>query len=151
MVTTDKLTEIGTDKMFEFRATVNDRPVVLNISEDKSLLDVLRDDLGLTGAKRGCDVGTCGSCAVILNGRALDACVIMAKDTMDAEIQTIEGVEKDGVLHPLQEAFIEQDGLQCGFCTPGQIMAGKALLDANPSPTEDEVKRGLAGNLRRCA
>ena len=150
MVTTDKLTEVGTNETVEFRATVNDQPVLLNISEDKSLLDVLRDDLGLTGAKRGCDVGTCGSCAVILNGRALDSCIIMAKDAVDAEIQTIEGVAKDGVLHPLQEAFITTHGFQCGICTSGFIMSGKALLDKEPKPTTAQIKKAIHKNICRC-
>ena len=150
MVTTDKLTEVGTNETVEFRATVNDQPVLLNISEDKSLLDVLRDDLGLTGAKRGCDVGTCGSCAVILNGRALDSCIIMAKDAVDAEIQTIEGVAKDGVLHPLQEAFITTHGFQFGICTSGFIMSGKALLYKEPKPTTAQTKKAIHKNICRC-
>ena len=150
MVTTEKLTDNITDTTFEFRATVNDKPIRLNISEEKSLLDVLRDDLDLTGAKRGCDVGTCGSCAVILNGRALDSCIIMAKDAVDTEIQTIEGVAIDGVLHPLQEAFITTHGFQCGICTSGFIMSGKALLDKEPKPTTDQIHKAIHKNICRC-
>ncbi|MBI4257536.1 MAG: (2Fe-2S)-binding protein, partial [Thaumarchaeota archaeon] len=113
-------------------------------------LDLLRDELDLTGTKKGCNEGACAACTVLMNGKAILSCLTFAVQTDGQKITTIEGLETRGVLHPLQKAFIEYDGLQCGFCTPGQIMASKALLDSNPTPTEDDVKKALAGNICRC-
>lgn len=116
----------------------------------RTLLDVLRKDLGLTGTKKGCDEGTCGACTVLVDGRAIYACMALALDCAGKSVETIENLGKDGQLHSIQRAFIEQDALQCGFCTPGQIMAAKALLTANPNPSRGEIERGLAGNMCRC-
>jgi len=115
-----------------------------------TLLDVLRNDLGLTGTKKGCDEGTCGACTVILNDRPVYSCLTLAVECEGHQIETIENLSKNGSLHPIQQAFIEQDAFQCGFCTPGQILSLKALLDSNPDPSLQEVKRAVSGNLCRC-
>ena len=116
-----------------------------------SLARVLREQLGLGGTKISCETGNCGACTVVIDGLAVKSCIYLAMKARDKEILTIEGLSSEkGELHPLQEAFIEHFALQCGYCTPGMIMASKALLDENPSPTEEEVKEGLRGNLCRC-
>jgi carbon-monoxide dehydrogenase small subunit len=120
------------------------------VASNKRLLDVLREDLALTGTKEGCGIGVCGACTVLLDGRAVSACLTFAFAADGAEVQTIEGLAQDGVLHPLQAAFIDKGGLQCGYCTPGQIMAAKALLEENPDPSDDEIKHAMMGNLCRC-
>ena len=114
------------------------------------LLDVLRERLGLTGAKRACDFGNCGSCTVLMDGKPVLSCLILAVDAQGKEILTVEGMAKDGQLHPLQQAFIDHGAIQCGFCTPGMLLSAKALLDENPRPTEAEIKEALSGNLCRC-
>jgi len=114
------------------------------------LLDLLRDELGLTGAKRGCETGYCGCCSVLMDGKAIHACSILAMRAKEHEILTIEGMEQDGKLHPIQEAFLEFNAAQCGYCTPGMIMSARALLGSNPSPDRAEVSRALSGNLCRC-
>jgi carbon-monoxide dehydrogenase small subunit len=120
----------------------------------RSLLDVLRNDLGLTGTKKGCDVGDCGACTVIMDGKAVNACLVLGVEANGTQIETIEGlaeITKDGYkLHPLQDSFLKYGAAQCGFCTPGMIMAAKSLLDENPHPTEDEVRFAIAGNICRC-
>lgn len=116
----------------------------------RTLLDVLRDELGLTGAKQGCGTGHCGSCTVLIDGMAVNSCLVLASQAKGKEILTIEGLSKDGQLHPLQQAFIDHFAVQCGFCTSGVILAAKALLDKNPEATEEEIKRRLHGNLCRC-
>jgi len=116
----------------------------------KTLLEVLREDLGLTGTKRGCDLGTCGACTVLINGRPHLSCLTLAVDVQEKEILTIEGLSQGGKLHPLQKGFVEKGAVQCGFCTPGMILTAKALLDEHPRPSEDEVKRAISGNLCRC-
>lgn len=116
-----------------------------------TLTKVLREQLGLTGTKVSCGVGNCGACTVLIDGKAMRSCLLLAMKARGKEIITIEGLrEEDGELHPLQKAFIEHFAVQCGYCTPGMIMSAKALLDENPMPTEDEVKEGLRGNLCRC-
>ncbi len=130
---------------------VNGQTRRLRVRSDQRLLDVLREDLRLTGTKEGCGKGECGSCTVIVDGKAVDACLMMAYQADGASVETIEGLAEDGRLHPLQEAFIEQGGVQCGICIPGMVMAAKALLDRSPaSPKEEEIRQGLAGNLCRC-
>ena len=130
---------------------VNGEERGLDASPTRSLLDVLREDLFLTGTKRGCDGGECGACTVIMNGKAVNSCLVIATELDGAEITTIEGLAKDGKdAHPLQRAFIEKGAVQCGFCTPGMIMTAKAFLDLNPNPTEEEVRSALSGNLCRC-
>jgi len=120
------------------------------VEPHRSLLSVLRGELGLTGAKEGCDDSECGACMVLLDGRPVNSCSFLALQAAGRTVQTVEGLSKEGVLHPLQAAFLEQGGVQCGFCTPGMLMSAKALLDQNPHPTEAEVKRHLGGNLCRC-
>jgi aerobic-type carbon monoxide dehydrogenase small subunit (CoxS/CutS family) len=130
---------------------VNNEQKELDAVPNKSLLDVLREDLFLTGTKRGCDSGECGACTVIMNGKAVNACLVLATELDGAKIITIEGLGKNGEdLHPLQKAFIEKGAVQCGFCTPGIIMTAKAFLDTNPNPTEEEVRDAISGNLCRC-
>lgn len=116
----------------------------------RTLLEVLRDDLGLTGTKRGCSTGDCGACTVLLNGAAVNSCLVLAVDANNKEVLTIEGLANGNQLHPIQEAFLEHGGLQCGYCTPGMILSAKALLDENPQPTVEEVKAAIQGNLCRC-
>jgi carbon-monoxide dehydrogenase small subunit len=130
---------------------VNSEQKELDASPTKSLLDVLREDLFLTGTKRGCDSGECGACTVIMNGKAVNSCLVLATELDGSKITTIEGLGKTAdELHPLQKAFIEKGAVQCGFCTPGIIMTAKAFLDMNPQPTEDEVRDAISGNLCRC-
>ena len=115
-----------------------------------TLLEVLRDSLGLTGAKNGCALGNCGSCTVLIDGKPVTSCLLLAVEAQGKEIVTIEGLSEDGKLHPIQQAFIDHSALQCGFCTPGMILSAKALLDNKPHPTEEEVKEAISGNLCRC-
>ncbi|MBI3328235.1 MAG: (2Fe-2S)-binding protein [Nitrospinae bacterium] len=130
--------------------TVNGEPYEVLVDTRTTLLQLLREDLGLTGTKEGCSEGECGACSVILNGRLVDSCLIFALEAKGGRVETIEGLAKDGELHPLQKAFITCGGVQCGFCTPGMIMASKALLDEVPKPTEDQIRQALGGNLCRC-
>ena len=130
--------------------TVNGELRQIYVEPYYSLLDTLRDVLELTGAKKGCDEGDCGACTVILNGRPVTSCLVLAHSARDAEVTTIEGLATPQSLHPVQEAFVERGGLQCGFCTPGLIMAAVGLLQENPQPTEEEVKFAIGGNLCRC-
>ena len=120
------------------------------VAPNNTLLEVLRDKLGLMGTKRGCDLGACGACTVLINGEAFLSCVMLAVDAGGKEIMTIEGLAEGGDLHPLQNAFVEKGGLQCGFCTPGMILTAKAILDEEEHPTEEVIKRKMAGNLCRC-
>ena len=130
--------------------TVNGQLRQIYVEPYYSLLDTLRDVLELTGAKKGCDEGDCGACTVILNGRPVTSCLVLAHSARDAEVTTIEGLATPQSLHPVQQAFVERGGLQCGFCTPGLIMAAVGLLQENPQPTEEEVKFAIGGNLCRC-
>lgn len=120
------------------------------ISPNNTLLEVLRDKLGLMGTKQGCDLGACGACTVLINGEAYLSCIMLAMDAVGKEIMTIEGIEEDGLLHPLQTAFVEKGGLQCGFCTPGMILTAKTILDEEEYPTEGTIKKKMSGNLCRC-
>jgi xanthine dehydrogenase YagT iron-sulfur-binding subunit len=132
------------------RLKVNDKAYDLRLEPRTTLLDALREELELTGAKRVCDRGTCGACTVILNGKAVYACSLLAIDVQRQPIETIEGLSRPGRLHPLSAAFVENDAQQCGFCTPGFVMAAKALLDHTPNPNLKEVHHGLSGNFCRC-
>ena len=130
--------------------TINGRDHDLEVRHHWTLLDVLREQLDLTGSKRGCDRGECGSCTVLLDGRPVYSCQVLALQVGGRPIITIEGLANDGRLDPVQQAFLEQDGGQCGFCTPGFVMSAHALLDANPTPTDEEIREALSGNLCRC-
>ncbi len=116
----------------------------------RTLLEVLRDDLGLVGAKEGCGVGMCGSCTVLVDGKPMSACLLFAEQVADREILTVEGLQKDGSLHPIQQTFIDERAFQCAYCTPGFILSAVALLNENPNPGEDEIREYFAGNLCRC-
>lgn len=131
--------------------TVNDKAHRLKVKSHWTLLDVLRKQIGLTGTKKFCDRGSCGACTVVMDGKAVYACSCLAIEADNKNIITVEGLLREGKLHPIQESFLEHDGMQCGFCTSGQIMSVKALLDKNPRPTQDEIKEGLSGNICRCA
>ena len=130
--------------------TVNGRRVQLFVAPRRTLLSVLREELGLTGAKRGCGWGSCGACTVILDGETAYACLTLSLDCQGREVRTIEGLATGGQLHPVQQAFIEKDGYQCGFCTPGQVVSAAALLEHNPHPTPEDVRREMSGNVCRC-
>lgn len=129
---------------------VNGQRASLRVPPHRTLLDALREDLGLMGAKRGCDEGTCGACTVIVDGRPVYSCMTLAVACEGRAVETVEGLARDAEPHPVQEAFIARDALQCGFCTPGQIMSVVALLRRGDAPTADDVKRALTGNLCRC-
>ena len=120
------------------------------VSPNNTLLEVLREKLGLMGTKRGCDLGACGACTVLIDGEAALSCVMLALDAAGKKITTIEGLSATGELHPLQQAFVDQGALQCGFCTPGMIMTAQAILQEDPDPTEETIKKKMAGNLCRC-
>jgi len=136
--------------MKKIELKVNGKIHTVEIEEDMRLLDVLRDKLGLTGTKEGCGEGECGACTVIMDGEAVDSCLVMAFQAEGKEIITIEGLEGEEGIHPIQKAFIEEGAVQCGFCTPGMILSSKALLDKNPSPDRTQIKEAISGNLCRC-
>jgi len=131
--------------------TVNGRQYAIEIAPHHTLLDVLRDDLGLTGTKECCVVGECGACTVIVDGRSVNSCLMLAAEADGSEILTVEGLAAEGRLSPLQKAFLDHGAAQCGFCIPGQLMSAHALLMHNPHPTPEEIREALAGNLCRCA
>ena len=130
--------------------TINNKKRKAETTPSTRLLDLIRDDLHLIGTKEGCGKGECGACTVIMNGELVASCLVLAPQADGAVITTIEGIGKDGHLDPIQEAFIETGAVQCGFCTPGMILAAKKLLEENPHPYEEEIKRGISGNLCRC-
>lgn len=134
----------------EISLKVNGKQVLLSVEPRETLLEVLREHLGLTGAKLGCDIQVCGTCTVLLDGKAVSSCSVLALDARDCEVMAIEGLASNGELTPLQEAFIRYGALQCGYCTPGMIIAAKALLDENPRPTREQIELHMAGNLCRC-
>lgn len=129
---------------------INGEQFELAIEAQKTLLEVLREDLGLTGTKIGCDTGECGSCTVIIEGKTVLACMTLAVEVQNKDILTIEGISKEGKLHPIQRSFIEHGAIQCGYCTPGMILSAKVLLDRVSKPSEAEVKKSIEGNLCRC-
>ncbi|MDA3814465.1 MAG: (2Fe-2S)-binding protein [Candidatus Cloacimonetes bacterium] len=136
--------------MINLKINVNGKDHELEVEDSMRLLDILRDKLRLTGTKEGCAVGECGACTVIMNGDAVNSCLILATQANNASIETVENLEKDDVLSKLQNAFVEKGAIQCGFCTPGMLMSAKALLDKNSHPTEEQIKEALEGNLCRC-
>ncbi len=137
-------------KMKEIEFVINGKPYELSIPPWKTLLEMIREDLILTGTKEGCGQGECGSCTVIMGGKTVNSCLVPAVEADNQEIITIEGLADGENLHPIQDAFVEQAGMQCGFCTPGVIISAKSLLDRNPNPSLEEIKEGIAGNFCRC-
>ncbi len=137
-------------KEIEINLTVNNKPYKLSVPANITLLDVLREKLKLTGTKEGCGKGECGACTVMFNGRSANSCLILAPQADGAEIITIEGLGTLENMHPIQEAFVEEGAIQCGFCTPGMEMSSFYLLTKNPNPTEEEIREGISGNLCRC-
>jgi len=137
-------------KKHQIQTTVNGQEYSLLIDLKKTLLEMLRDDLNLTGTKKGCDEGECGACSVILNGKVVNSCLVLAVEADKAEVLTIEGIHRDGDLHPIQRYFVDSGAVQCGFCTPGMILTTKAMLDEIPDPSEEDIKHYLEGNLCRC-
>jgi carbon-monoxide dehydrogenase small subunit len=132
------------------KMTVNGEKYEITVDPNQTLVEVLREALGLTGTKVGCEMGDCGTCTVIMDGKAVNACLVLAAQSDGREILTIEGLAEDDRLHPLQEAFVMEGAIQCGFCTPGMIMNGKALLDKNPDPDETAIREAISGVLCRC-
>ncbi len=137
-------------KKHHISLTVNDIEYELLVEANATLTQVLREDLELTGTKHGCGVGDCGCCTVLLDGEPVNSCLVLALEAQGRSITTIEGLAPEGGLHPVQEAFIELGAIQCGFCTPGMILSATALLQQNPQPSQEEIRRGLSGNLCRC-
>lgn len=137
-------------KKYKLRLNINDIDYALEVNPRDTLQDIIRDTINLTGTKKGCDSGACGSCTVLMNGKAVKSCLVLALQADGQKILTIEGLAEDGVLHPLQNAFVEKWAIQCGYCTPGMILTSKALLDENPNPSEDDIRMYLAGNICRC-
>ena len=129
---------------------INGEPYKVSVKPNMTLLDFLRDEIGLTGTKKGCDTGQCGACTVLLDGKPINSCLVLAVDANGKEILTVEGLARNGELHPLQESFIQEGAVQCGYCTSGMLLSAKALLDENQDPGEEEVKKAIAGNLCRC-
>ena len=132
------------------RLRVNGKDYTLEVSQQRLLLDCLRYDLGLTGTKEGCSVGVCGACSVLMDGQLVSSCIALAVFADGKDILTVEGLAQEGRLHPVQQAFIDYGGFQCGICTPGMVVAAKALLDQNRNPSEDDIKEWMMGNLCRC-
>jgi aerobic carbon-monoxide dehydrogenase small subunit len=136
--------------MHQIKVTVNGKEYELHVKPWATLLDTLREDLGLTGTKEGCGEGECGACTVLMNDKPVNACLVLTMEADGKHIVTIEGLADGEKLHPIQQAFVDIGGLQCGFCTPGMILSTKALLDANPHPSDEEIRKGLEGNFCRC-
>jgi aerobic carbon-monoxide dehydrogenase small subunit len=134
----------------KIQITLNGKKTTLEVPNHRLLLDLLRDEIGLTGTKEGCGTGDCGACTVLLNGKPVNSCLVLSGELEGADLVTIEGLKIGPELHPIQKAFIQDGGAQCGYCTPGMLMMSKALLDENPNPTEEEIRFALSGNLCRC-
>lgn len=135
---------------YKLRFYVNHQPVELSVEPHLTLLEVLRDKLYLIGAKEGCSTGDCGACTVLVDGKPITSCLMLAVEAEGQHVLTVEGLNPDGELHPLQSAFVREGGLQCGYCTPGILMSSKALLEENPNPSDQEIRAALSGNLCRC-
>ena len=138
------------EQLFQISFQLNGAHKTFQATQEQTLLHLLREQAGLTGAKKGCDLGECGACTVILDGRAVNSCCVFAMQADGRTVETIEGVGSAGSPHPLQQAFIDAGAIQCGFCTPGMVMAAKALLDQNPAPSRGEIQHAMSGNLCRC-
>jgi aerobic carbon-monoxide dehydrogenase small subunit len=136
--------------MMQVTVSVNDREHTREVEPRMLLVHYLRDELGLTGTHWGCDTSNCGTCVVLMDGEPVKSCTVLAASAAGHEIRTVEGLETDGVLDPVQEGFTEEHGLQCGFCTPGMLMTARALLDGNPDPTDDEIRTAISGQICRC-
>lgn len=136
--------------MRKINCIVNSKPVSLEVEDGRTLVDMLRQDLGLTGTKKGCGTGDCGACTVLLDGVSVNSCICLAALADGHEITTIEGLQTDGKLSDIQQAFIDHGAVQCGFCSPGMIMSAEYLLENNPDPSDEEIRRALSGNLCRC-
>lgn len=134
----------------EINFTVNDELVTLNVPVNRTLLQVLREDLFLTGTKEGCDAGECGACTVMVDGKPINSCLTLAVEVDGKNVLTVEGLAKNGELHPLQQAFVDVGAVQCGFCTPGMVMSAKFVLDEMVNPTEEQIRTGIEGNICRC-
>lgn len=134
----------------QIQFTLNGARLRREVSNHRLLLDLLRDEIGVTGTKEGCGTGDCGACTVLLNGKPVNSCLVLSGELDGADIVTIEGLKVGPELHPIQQAFMQEGGAQCGYCTPGMLMMSKALLDENPDPTEEEIRFALSGNLCRC-
>ncbi len=137
-------------RQVEITLKINGIPYTLGVLPQRTLVEVLRETLGLTGTKKSCNEGECGACTVLMDGKPVASCLVLAIDAQGKEIVTIEGLAEGEKLHPIQEAFLKHGGIQCGFCTPGMVMSAKALLDENPMPTPVDVRKGISGNLCRC-
>lgn len=136
--------------MISINVTVNNQEHQIDVEEDLRLIDLLRDKLMLTGTKEGCGEGECGACTIIMDGKTVNSCLVMAFQAHGSRITTIEGVAKDGAIHPIQQAFLDVGAVQCGFCTPGMVLSAKALLDENEAPNRHQIREGISGNLCRC-
>jgi carbon-monoxide dehydrogenase small subunit len=136
--------------MTKLKIVVNDKPYFLEVNDSERLIDVLRERLELFSVKEGCGIGECGACTILLNGKAVNSCLIFAVQCQNTKIVTTEYLEQNGVISNLQKSFLQNGGIQCGFCTPGALMSAKALIDKNPNPSEEEIKNSLEGNLCRC-
>jgi len=141
---------VESQKTAQIRFTLNDEDVDVSFAPYKTLLEVLREDLGHTGTKHGCELGECGACAVLLDGKPVLSCLLLALECAGRQVLTVEGLGRDGRLHPLQDAFADCGAAQCGYCTPGILVTAKGLLDANPHPSRDQIREALSGNLCRC-
>jgi carbon-monoxide dehydrogenase small subunit len=140
--------KMGVKKLINIK--VNDRRYEVAVDANRTLADFIRYDLGLTGTKKGCEIGECGSCTVLLDGKPVNSCLVLAVQAREREVLTVEGLETEEALHPLQLAFIEKGAIQCGFCTSGMLLSAKSLLEKNPRPSEAEIRTAISGNLCRC-
>ena len=129
---------------------LNDKEYEIAVKPNQTLADMIREEIGLTGTKKGCEVGECGTCTVILDGKPINSCLVLAVQADGREVLTIEGLESDQGLHPIQKAFVDKGAIQCGFCTSGMILSAKSLLDENPAPEASDIRRAISGNLCRC-
>lgn len=136
--------------MHQITLTINNETEIVDVPSNMTLLQMLRDKLALTGTKNGCNAGECGACTIMLNGEPVNSCMVLAVECDGAEVITVEGLAKDGVLDPVQQTIIDHGGVQCGFCTPGILVSSRALLDRNPNPSDDDIREALVGNLCRC-